>query len=113
MSDILEDATLTQLKALREAIQKLKSYSLPVETRATISDAYNRADRLVQQLSSRSGQSRLAALYNVSQVLGTSLDLDQVLNQVMDAVIDLTGAERGFLMLLEGEQKELSFARGA
>ena len=108
MSDILEDATLTQLKALREAIQKLKSYSLPVETRATISDAYNRADRLVQQLSSRSGQSRLAALYNVSQVLGTSLDLDQVLNQVMDAVIDLSGAERGFLMLLEGEQKELS-----
>ena len=108
MADFLEDPTLSQLKELRAAIQKLRTYSLPVETRAAIVDASNRADQLIQQLSSRSGQSRLAALYNVSQVLGTSLDLDQVLNQVMDAVIDLTSAERGFLMLLEGEKGELS-----
>jgi signal transduction histidine kinase len=108
MADFLEDPILTQLKGLREAIRTLKSYSLPVETRAAIADASNRTDQLVEQLSSKTGQSRLAALYNVSQVLGTSLDLDQVLNQVMDAVIDLTGAERGFLMLLEGEDVELS-----
>lgn len=44
---------------------------------------------------------RLAALYRVSQVLGTSLDIDEVLAQAMDAVIELTGAERGFLVLLE------------
>ncbi len=44
---------------------------------------------------------RLEALYRVSRVLGTSLDLDEVLAQAMDAVIDLTGAERGFLVLLE------------
>jgi PAS domain S-box-containing protein len=46
-------------------------------------------------------QARLEALYRVSSVLGTSLDLDQVLAQAMDAVIELTGAERGFLVLLE------------
>ena len=46
-------------------------------------------------------QNRLKALYSVSQALGTSLDLDIVLTQVMDAVIFLTGAERGFLMLME------------
>lgn len=45
-------------------------------------------------------QARLAALYEVSSRLGTSLDLTEVLNQVMDAIIQLTGAERGFLMLL-------------
>lgn len=44
-------------------------------------------------------QARLAALYEVSSQLGTSLDLSEVLNQVMDAIIQLTGAERGFLML--------------
>jgi len=44
---------------------------------------------------------RLAALYRVSQVLGTSLDIDEVLAQAMDAVIELTGAERGFLVLCE------------
>ncbi len=43
--------------------------------------------------------SRFEALYKVSRILGTSLDLQTVLDQVMDAVIQLTGAERGFLML--------------
>lgn len=46
-------------------------------------------------------QARLSALYDVSSQLGKSLDLDEVLNQVMDAIIQLTGAERGFLMLYD------------
>ena len=46
-------------------------------------------------------QARLAALYEVSSQLGASLDLGEVLNQVMDAIILLTGAERGFLMLFD------------
>lgn len=48
-----------------------------------------------------SQQARLAALYEVSSQLGTSLDLSEVLNQVMDAIIHLTEAERGFLMLFD------------
>lgn len=44
-------------------------------------------------------QARLAALYEVSSQLGKTLDLGEVLNQVMDAIIQLAGAERGFLML--------------
>ena len=51
-------------------------------------------------------QARLAALYRVSRVLGTSLKLDEVLAQVMDAVIGLTGAERGLLVLIESESKD-------
>lgn len=46
---------------------------------------------------------RFEALYNVSRILGTSLDLQVVLDQVMDAVIQLTGAERGFLMLRDDD----------
>jgi len=48
-------------------------------------------------------QARLAALYRVSRVLGTSLDLDEVLAQVMDAVMGLTGAERGLLVMVEND----------
>src|SRR5688572_9958391 len=44
---------------------------------------------------------RLAALYQVSRVLGSSLQLDDVPKQVMDLIIALTGAERGFLMLFD------------
>ena len=52
-------------------------------------------------------QARLAALYHVSSVLGSSLQLAEVLNQVMDAVIQLTGAERGFLILSDGPGGDL------
>lgn len=48
-------------------------------------------------------QERLAALYEVSRVIGSSLDLQTVLDQVMDAIIQLTGAERGFLMLFDDD----------
>ena len=44
---------------------------------------------------------RLALLYEVSQSLGSSLKLPTVLNQVMDAIIQLTGAERGYLVLAD------------
>lgn len=43
------------------------------------------------------------ALFNLSRALGSSLDLQTVLNQVMDAIIQLTGAERGFLMLQDDD----------
>lgn len=52
-------------------------------------------------------EARLAALYEVSSQLGKSLDLGEVLNQVMDSIIQLTGAERGFLMLYNPEQGRL------
>jgi PAS domain S-box-containing protein len=39
------------------------------------------------------------ALVNISQVVNSSLQLDDVLRIVMDTIVRLTGAERGFLML--------------
>ncbi len=46
---------------------------------------------------------RFEALYNVSRALGASLELQTVLDQVMDAIIQLTGAERAFLMLQDDD----------
>jgi GAF domain-containing protein len=42
---------------------------------------------------------RAAKLYNVTRLINSSLELQTVLERVMDAVIELTNAERGFLML--------------
>jgi len=56
-------------------------------------------DRLEQDRQHAKQGARFEALYNVSRILGSSLDLQQVLDQVMDAVLQLTEAERGFLML--------------
>lgn len=60
-----------------------------------------RLELLAASLKDTDEPERLAALYQVSRALGSSLQLGQVLDQVMDAVIQLTGAERGFLMLLD------------
>lgn len=44
-------------------------------------------------------QNRLHALAGIGQVVNSSLELDVVLEMVMDTIIGLLGAERGFLML--------------
>ena len=43
--------------------------------------------------------SNLTALAEIGQVVNSSLELDEVLRIVMDNIIRLTQAERGFLML--------------
>jgi signal transduction histidine kinase/PAS domain-containing protein len=59
--------------------------------------------RIEAERKQRQQEVRFKALYNVSRLLGSSLDLQTVLNQVMDAIIQLTGAERGFLMLRDDD----------
>ena len=51
----------------------------------------------------------LTALYNVSQIVNSTLDLSEVLNLTMDLIIQVTGAERGFLMLIDDETGDLTF----
>ena len=49
----------------------------------------------------------LHALYEVGQSVGSTLDLEEVLNQVMDRIIQLTGAERSLLMLKAEDSSEM------
>lgn len=56
---------------------------------------------------------RLALLYALSQTFNSSIDLDEVLNRVMDEVIVVTRAERGFMMLYDDNHHlTFSVARG-
>jgi PAS domain S-box-containing protein len=66
-------------------------------------------EQLTRTLQEQRGESNeWSALLHVTQVVNSSLNLDQVLNQVMDQIIQLTKAERGFLMLIN-DQGELEF----
>jgi PAS domain S-box-containing protein len=49
----------------------------------------------------------LKALAGIGQVVNSTLEVDEVLQIVMDTIVRLTGAERGFLML-RNEQGEMS-----
>jgi PAS domain S-box-containing protein len=54
----------------------------------------------------------LRALAEIGQVVNSSLDLSTVLHEVMDTIIRLTGAQRGFLMLRkDGGELETVVAR--
>lgn len=56
----------------------------------------------------------LATLYEITRTLNSSLELQEVLGNIMDQVIEVTGAERGFLMLRDDQKGEMVFqvARG-
>ncbi len=96
------------LKELQNALTHLEKQTLPIQTRAALHNAKNRLDQFSRSFQQESEQGRLAALYHVSQSLGISLNIDEVLTQVMDAVIQLTGAERGFITLVHPESGELN-----
>ena len=59
-------------------------------------------------------QSQLGALMGIGRTINSSLGLKRVLEEVMDTLIELMRAERGFLMLRESSNGELSvrIARG-
>ncbi len=101
-----------KLAALRKAIQDLIT-QVDGPAASVANEVQARLELLAAELGPSDEQARLAALYEVSRALGSSLNLNEVLNQVMDAVIQLTGAERGFLMLVdpEGGNLDLQAAR--
>ncbi len=99
---------LEALADLSDALEQLSKQTLPVQTRGMLQNARQKLAQLSRSLSEETQENRLEALYRVSQSLGLTLNLDEVLNQVMDAIIELTGAERGFLTLLEPATGELS-----
>ncbi len=52
---------------------------------------------------------RLTALYDISRLLNITLDIEQALVNVLDLAVDLTEAERGFVMLREPDTQRLIF----
>ncbi len=69
--------------------------------------------RLGRQVSNHNEELKdLRALADIGQIVNSSLELPEVLRIVMDTIIRLTGAERGFLMLRDqGGDLEIRIAR--
>jgi GAF domain-containing protein len=99
--------SLPELKSLENELSRLSKETLPVKTKAAIQVARRRIAEIEANLINGDDSSKLEALYLVSQTLGNSLNLDDVLTLVMDAVIQLTGAERGFLTLIDPDTGNL------
>jgi adenylate cyclase len=103
-----------QLKALSQTAGKLRSVLLPMRASLPpnicdeLSQMEIRLHRASQEVGSVAEERKnLFALADVSQVINSTLKLDEVLRIVMDTIVRLTGAERGFLMLTN-EKGEMS-----
>ncbi|MBN2388274.1 MAG: GAF domain-containing protein [Anaerolineales bacterium] len=97
---------LSKLTAqIRTGLQPLRA-SLPRETLEGISQLETSLHHLSRQVSAFEARSdKMLALADVTQAVNSTLDLDEVLRKVMDTIIQLTGAERGFLMLRDGKDE--------
>jgi len=78
----------------------IEKVALPIET----VDNLNNLETSLSQLSKKmedfeNEHSNLLELAGIGQVVNSTLDLDSVLQIVMDTIVRLTRAERGFLML--------------
>jgi adenylate cyclase len=83
--------------------------ALQTDLNAALAKVQEVAERLQREwIAQQREQEELRALVQVSQAINSTLDLATVLNQVMDHIIELTGAERAFLMLIN-EAGELEF----
>jgi signal transduction histidine kinase len=90
------------LEGLRVSLRALQKRLDPGDgLQGVIQQSLAYLDSFTQEISRADEHSRLAAIFQVSQALGSSLVLDDALTQVMDAAIRLTGAERGCIMLFD------------
>lgn len=129
MDDPANTLIQTNLNDLRKLIDNLgttvnQQHQTLVTTRADIAQqvAARSSDDLTRQIvtlrrtledlerrvkAQEKEREQLRALQDVGAMINSSLDLDQVLVVVMDAIIDLTKAERSILMLKNEESGEL------
>ncbi len=106
------------LAGLSESVERQRLATLGVSP-GIMSQSYNSMLRLITQANltleslSRGLQTQekerhqLRALQEVGAVINSSLEQTEVLNSVMDTIIQLTGAERSFLMLYDEDRGEL------
>lgn len=99
-------ALAEQMTALRQVIQKTRAalqatrFEFPSGTLENLAQADGDLDRLTKLIANTEAQFRhLLALTEIGRVVNSTLELDEVLRIVMDNIVGLSRAERGFLML--------------
>lgn len=97
------------LRSQREILRQ-RGLSLPSGVLTLLEDAQIGIQTLQGSLKEESETlQQFRALTETAAMINSTLDLDAVLNRAMDTVIQLTGAERGYLMLRDEQTGELEY----
>jgi len=103
------------LRSQRELL-KQRGMNLPSGSLDNLRTLKKRVDGLSKQLINAQVELRqLRALAETTSLINSALETDAVLEQVMDTVISLTGAERGYIVMKNrdtGELDQFRVARG-
>ena len=97
------------LRQQREVL-KAQGFRLPPGTTTTLNDISVRIESVGGRLDVLEHErDQYRALADIAALINSSLELNQVLNGVMDTIIQLSGAERGYLMLRDDQTGEMEF----
>jgi PAS domain S-box-containing protein len=103
------DRRIILLSQLAEQIQVSLANDIPADIEPILEDLAQLSNSLIhvsQQVAKQKEEhDNYLALANISQLVNSSLQVDDVLRVVMDTIVRLTGAERGFLMLKDSQEK--------
>ncbi len=89
-----------QAARLRDALERVKSQDLPPNTIQELTGLADTLGKIGQRMEAFEAEhSNMQALAQIGSVVNSSLELDEVLRIVMDNIVRLTKAERGFLVL--------------
>jgi class 3 adenylate cyclase/PAS domain-containing protein len=101
------------INTLREQLEQAQA-KLPPSSPQPLSSPTSNFERERQVLNTnifnlQRERNELETLYQIARVLNSTLEFDKVLLLVMDEVIDVVKAERGFLVLLNPATNQLEF----
>ncbi|MFN8447887.1 MAG: GAF domain-containing protein [Anaerolineae bacterium] len=103
-----------QLEAIFDRLLQVltqNGFQIQVDIIGLIQTMYKRLDQAEKQTEGVGRQlEQLEELLRTFSLITSSLELDRVLEEVMDTVIRLTGAERAYLMLSNSDTAELELA---
>jgi len=103
------DETAASLRS-QGAVLRQQGMSLPPVALDSLQDVRRDLDALAGQVAGEIVErDQLRALAETAGLVTSSLDINQVLNKVMDTVITLTGAQRGYIVLREPATGEMAF----
>ena len=89
-----------QVVELQDQLKKVKARDIPASTSENLSTLVSTLGQAASRLEAlEADHKNLAALAQIGSIVNSSLELEEVLRIVMDNIVRLTGAERGFLML--------------
>jgi adenylate cyclase len=105
-----ESRLLQSMSRIREEMDQVGSSMTLIGRRTPVPDHAPGAPSATPEDLQKMGRAyrRMASLYKASQVMASNFDLNRRLSTVLDIVMEVMGAERGFVMLREEETHNLT-----